>query len=70
MLEGRTRIILPDEGGTGTLYIPAGVVKDSCFPFRPNEEVLVRIRGRKLIIENEYAPQRNGENCAKKLGRK
>jgi len=70
MREGRTRIILPHEGGTGTLYIPAGVVKDSCFPFRPDEKVLVRIRGHKLIIENEYAPQRNGENCTKDLRRK
>ena len=53
MREGKTRIVLRPEGGTGTLYIPAGVVKDSSFPFRPNQKVLVRIRGHKLIVEKE-----------------
>ena len=70
MREGKTRIIVPPEGGTGTLYIPAGVVNDSCFPFRPNEKVLVRIRGHKLIVENEDGLQRNGENCTKNLGKR
>ena len=53
MKEGRTRLILPPEGGTGTLYIPANVVNDSLFPFQGNEKVLVRIRGRRLIVESE-----------------
>jgi hypothetical protein len=54
MLEGKTRIIMPPRGGkTGILYIPADIVKDSLFPFRANERVLVRIEGRKLIVESE-----------------
>lgn len=53
MLEGKTRIIMPPRGGkTGILYIPADIVKDSSFPFEANEKVLVRIEGRKLIVES------------------
>ena len=48
------KIILPSRGDrskTGILYIPADVVKDSSFPFWPDQEVVVRIDGGKLIVE-------------------
>jgi hypothetical protein len=54
MLEGYARIILPsrsDRSKTGILYIPADVVKDSSFPFNPDQEVTVRIDGKRLVIE-------------------
>jgi hypothetical protein len=54
MLEGSTKVILPtrsDRSKTGILYIPADIVKDSSFPFNPDEEVVVRIDGRRLVIE-------------------
>jgi hypothetical protein len=54
LLEGLAKIILPSRGDrskTGILYIPADVVKDSSFPFSPDQEVLIRIDGRKLIVE-------------------
>jgi len=54
MLEGFAKFILPSRGErskTGILYIPADVVKDSSFPFIPDQEVIVRIDGRKLIVE-------------------
>ena len=54
MLEGSTKIIIPtrnDRSKTGILYIPADVVKDSLFPFGPDEEVSVRIEGRRLVVE-------------------
>jgi hypothetical protein len=54
LLEGLAKIILPSRGDrskTGILYIPADVVKDSSFPFSPDQEVVVRIDGRKLIVE-------------------
>ena len=54
MLEGLAKIILPSRGDrskTGILYIPADVVKDSSFPFSPDQEVLIRIDGRKLVVE-------------------
>lgn len=33
------------------LYIPADIVKDSLFPFGPDEEVIVRIDGPRLVVE-------------------
>ena len=54
LLEAFAKIILPSRGDrskTGILYIPADVVKDSSFPFSSDQEVLIRIDGRKLIIE-------------------
>jgi len=54
LLEGLAKIILPSRGDrskTGILYIPADVVKDSSFPFSPDQEVVVRIDGRKLVVE-------------------
>jgi hypothetical protein len=54
LLESSAKIILPtrnDRSKTGILYIPADVVKDSLFPFGPDEEVVVRIDGRRLVVE-------------------
>ena len=35
------------------VYIPASVAKDSAFPFKPGEEVIVRIEGNRLVIEKK-----------------
>lgn len=54
MLEGSAKIILPtrsDRSKTGILYIPADLVKDSSFPFGPDQEVVVRIVGKRLVVE-------------------
>jgi hypothetical protein len=54
MLEGSAKIILPtrsDRSKTGILYIPADLVKDSSFPFGPDQEVVVRIVGKHLVVE-------------------
>ena len=58
MLEAYAKIILPtrsDRSKTGILYIPADVVKDSSFPFDPDQEVMIRIDGKRLIIEGVRA---------------
>ncbi len=58
MLEGYAKIILPtrsDRSKTGILYIPADIVKDSLFPFDPDEEVIVRIDGKRLVVEGVKA---------------
>jgi hypothetical protein len=58
MLEGLARIILPsrsDRSKTGILYIPADIVKDSSFPFGPDQEVVDRIDGHRLIVEQVNA---------------
>jgi hypothetical protein len=59
MLEGYAKIILPsrsDRSKTGILYIPADVVKDSSFPFDADEEVTIRIDGKRLVIEGARIP--------------
>ncbi|RLF14911.1 MAG: hypothetical protein DRJ66_05215 [Thermoprotei archaeon] len=33
------------------IYIPTSVAKDSLFPFKPGERVMVRIQDNKLVIE-------------------
>lgn len=33
------------------IYIPISVAKDSAFPFKPGDEVEVRIEGKRLVIE-------------------
>ena len=54
MLEARARLIIPaNKGKTGILYIPADIVKDSSFPFEPNETVIIKIEGERLIIEKD-----------------
>jgi len=58
MLEGLAKIILPTSNNrskTGILYIPADLVKDSSFPFEPDQEVVVRIDGRRLVVEGARA---------------
>jgi hypothetical protein len=51
MLEGKAKFIIPSKGSTGVIYIPADVVKDSSFPFKPEQEVVVRINDQKLVIQ-------------------
>jgi hypothetical protein len=58
LLEGYAKIILPtrsDRSKTGILYIPADLVKDSSFPFNADEEVTIRIDGKRLVIEGARA---------------
>jgi hypothetical protein len=58
MLEGYAKIILPsrsDRSKTGILYIPADIVKDSSFPFISDQEVTVRIDGKRLVVEEGKA---------------
>ena len=51
--EGETRFIRQIRGKTGIVYIPADVVKDSSFPFQPNDKVIVKIRGNGLIVKGK-----------------
>ena len=59
MLKGKARITIPNKRGmTGVIYIPADLMKDSSFPFKPNEQVIVKIDGERLLVEREG---KNGE---------
>jgi len=51
MLEKKSRIFRVKNQKTALLTIPADLVKDSAFPFKVPEEVIVRIDGNRLIVE-------------------
>jgi hypothetical protein len=57
MLEGTGKVInRPTKTGGKSydkffIYIPASVAKDSAFPFKSGDEVIVRIEGDKLVVE-------------------
>jgi hypothetical protein len=38
-----------------TIYLHKALVEDSLFPFRPNEPLIVRVEGQKLIVERAKA---------------
>jgi hypothetical protein len=38
-------------GSRHTIYFSKDFVNDSAFPFQPNEELIARIEGTKIVIE-------------------
>lgn len=38
-------------GSRHTINLPAGFVRDSAFPFQPNEKLVARIDNNRVIIE-------------------
>ena len=36
-----------------TIYIKSDLVNDSSFPFKPNEPLIIRIEGNRLIVEKK-----------------
>lgn len=53
-LEGFGRLYSHAKGKV-VLYLPAGVVKDSAFPFKPGSRVRVRILRDTLVVERPRA---------------
>lgn len=49
-LEGRGKLARP-EGKRTLIYVSAKVASDSQFPFKPGDELLIRIDGKKLVVE-------------------
>jgi len=49
MLEGTTRMYKSD--GRHHIYIPAGLVSDSQFPFATEQDLNIQIDGKRLVIE-------------------
>jgi hypothetical protein len=49
VLKGETKAYQSD--GRFSIYIPAGVMKDSTFPFMPDDRLTIRIDGKRLVIE-------------------
>jgi hypothetical protein len=38
-------------GKTGIIYVPADLVKDTVFPFISGDSLLIRVDGKRLIVE-------------------
>jgi hypothetical protein len=49
--EAKSRIYR--SGTRHSLYLPAGIISDSTFPFRIEDELLVRIEKERLVIERK-----------------
>jgi hypothetical protein len=49
VLEGETKIY--KSNGRRSLYIPAGLINDSAFPFKNGEPLSIRVEGERVIIE-------------------
>jgi len=49
VLQGETRIYRSN--GRHSVYIPAGLVKDSAFPFTLEDDLRIRIDGERLVVE-------------------
>jgi len=49
VLEGETKIYRSN--GRHSIYIPAGLVNDSAFPFTLQDKLLIRIEGERIIVE-------------------
>ncbi len=49
--EGKSRIFKHTRGKTLYLTIPSSVATDSTFPFKIGENVKIKIKGNKLVIE-------------------
>jgi len=55
MLEGKGRIWKATSRGSHVVYIPMEIIRDSAYPFKPRENVHVRLdpENKRLIIEKE-----------------
>jgi hypothetical protein len=51
MMVGKTKTKILKVGSRHTIYLEKAFVEDSAFPFKPNEPLIVKIDGERLIIE-------------------
>lgn len=40
-------------GSRHSVNLPSSLVTDSLFPFKPNEELIIKIEGKKLVIRKK-----------------
>ena len=51
VLQGETKIYRSN--GRQSIYIPAGLVNDSAFPFTLQDKLQIRVEGERIIIEKK-----------------
>ncbi len=48
-----TKVKIYKVGSRHSINLPSGLVTDSAFPFKPNEELTARIEGKRIVLEKE-----------------
>lgn len=49
----RVKIKIYKVGSRHSINLPTSLIGDSAFPFKPNEILIARIEGKKMIIEKD-----------------
>lgn len=62
--EAKTKI--QQAGSRHTIYLRKELVKDSAFPFRPKQLLIVRIEGERLVIEKLNRQKEQNETARRK----
>jgi len=44
MKKGETKFRYTTRGKTGLIHIPADIVKDSAFPFKPDDKLIIEVK--------------------------
>ena len=47
----KAEIKIQQSGSRHTIYLRKDLVNDSAFPFKPNQPLIIRIEGERLVIE-------------------
>ncbi len=50
ILVSEVKVKIYKVGSRHTINLPSGFVTDSVFPFKPNEELIAKIDGKRIII--------------------
>ena len=52
-MTGQAKVKIYVSKGRHSINLPTELVRDSAFPFKPLEELVVRIEGKRLVIEKQ-----------------
>jgi hypothetical protein len=55
VLQGETKMYRSN--GRHSIYIPAGLINDSAFPFVLQDRLLIRIEGEQIVVEKIKKPK-------------
>jgi len=57
----KSEIKILQTGKRHTIYLKKELVNDSAFPFKPNQPLIIRIEGERLVIEKLNRPSEEKE---------
>ena len=53
ILVNEAKVKMYKVGSRHSINLPSAFVTDSTFPFRPNEELVIRIDGKRIILQKK-----------------